>query len=271
MKTSFKINLAKIISCLIIFFLRKKNIYTKRNNINWNLDLNEAIDLSIYLIGRFEPSILKTIKGLTNKKDYYDYIDIGANCGAHSLYLAKEFSNSRIFAIEPTNFSFNKLIKNIKSNPSLESQIIPIQAFISSKKNKPKSVYASWELNSEENKHDKHLGIKKSLDNCILITLDQLVEKNNIKNSIIKCDVDGNELFVFESGFKYLNRYKPKIIMELAPYLYSENGYKSSDLFNFLKQFRYKFFDVSSKKEIHAIKDFSDAIPTGSSKNIFLI
>ena len=59
--------------------------------------------------------------------------------------------------------------------------------------------------------------------------------------------------------------------MELAPYLYKENGYKSSELFNFFKNFWYKFYDVSSHREINLIQDFSDKIPIGTSKDIFLI
>ena len=175
------------------------------------------------------------------------------------------------YAIEPTKHSFNKLLKNIELNPSIKNQITPIQAFITSKESKPDTVYTSWELNSEEKKHSQHLGVKKSLEDCILIALDQLVEKNKIKKSIIKCDVDGNELFVFESGINFLRKFKPIIIMELAPYLYPESGYKSSDLFNFFKKYGYKYFEVHTKKEIHNIQDFSDAIPAGSSKNIFLI
>ncbi len=270
MKTSYKITIAKLISRVLIFFLNKKELSVKRNNLDWNLNLNEAIDLSIFLTGRFETSIFKTIKTLTKNKKY-DYLDIGANSGAHSLYIAKEFMNSKVLAIEPTEYSFGKLIKNIESNPNISKKIIPIQGFISSKKYKPKSVYTSWELNSNKRKHSQHLGIKKKLKNCNLFTLDQLVEKYKIKRSIIKCDVDGNELFVFKSGKNYINKYKPKIVMELAPYLYQENGYKSSDLFNFFKKFGYKFYDVSSKKEIYQIQEFSDAIPNGSSKNIFII
>ena len=269
MKTSSKINIAKLISRLLVFFLKKKNICTKRNGLNWSLDLNEAIDLSIYLTGRFEPSIFYIIKTLSENKKY-DYIDIGANNGANSLYIAQKFSKSKIYAIEPTDYSFYKLLKNIELNPDIKNQIIPIQSFVTSKENKPDSVYTSWELNSEEKKHSKHLGVKKSLKNCTLISLDSLVEKNKIGKSIIKCDVDGNELFVFDSGVNFISKFKPKIIMELAPYLYPENGYKYSQLFNFFKQFGYKYFEVSTKKEIHAIQDSSDAIPTGSSKKIFL-
>jgi len=270
MKTLLKIKIAKFISSLLIFFLRKRNVCIKRNNLIWNLDLNEAIDLSIYLTGRFEPSIFFTIKLLT-ENNIYDYIDIGANSGVHSLYLAKEFTNSKVYAVEPTSYSFSKLLKNIDLNPNIKNKIIPIQAFITSKKNKPDSVFSSWELFSKDKKHLKHLGVKKTLDNCTIIKLDELVEKNDIQKTIIKCDVDGNELFVFESGLNFLNKHKPKIVMELAPYLYPENGYRSSDLFNFFKQFDYKYFDVLSRKEIHNIQDFSDAIVTGSSKNIFLV
>ena len=93
----------------------------KRNDLIWNLDLNEAIDLSIYLSGRFEPSIFFTIKSLA-ENDKYDYIDIGANNGVHTLYLAKEFINSKIYAIEPTNYSFSKLLKNIDLNPNIKNK-----------------------------------------------------------------------------------------------------------------------------------------------------
>ena len=146
-----------------------------------------------------------------------------------------------------------------------------MQAFISSKKTKPENVYTSWQLNSKDKKHNHHLGIKKPLNDCNLITLDKLVEENHIKQSIIKCDVDGNELFVFNSGFNYLKEFKPKIVMELAPYLYPENGYNSSELFNFFLKLEYRFYDVSTQKEIINIQSFSDSIIIGSSKNIFLI
>lgn len=270
MKTSIKIKLANVLSSSLIFFLRKKKFVSTRNDIKWNLNITEAIDLAIFIFGRFEPSILNTIKMLSYKKSY-DYIDIGANCGAHTMYLAQEFSKSRIFAIEPTNYSFNKLYKNVEANSNLKKRITIIQAFISSNKKKPKSVYSSWDLQSSKKKHQLHLGVRKNLKNCYLTTLDKIVKKYNIKNSVIKCDVDGNELYVFQSGINYLKKYKPKIVMELAPYLYRENNYNSTQLFKFFNQFGYKFFDVSSKKEISNIQDFSDAIPSGSSKNIFLI
>ena len=60
MKTKHKILFAKI----IFFFLSKFKIENKkvlRNNIKWNLDLSEGIDLSVYLFGKFEFEIIKAI------------------------------------------------------------------------------------------------------------------------------------------------------------------------------------------------------------------
>ena len=198
MKTSTKISIARIISKLLILILRKKRHITKRDNLIWNLDLNEAVDLSIFLTGKFEPQIVQTIKKLSidNK---YDYIDIGANCGPHSLYLAKEFPNSRVLAIEPTNYSFTKLVNNIDLNQNLKNIIIPIQMFITSKKLNQKVSIVVGNLILKI-KHQNHLGIKETIENANLDTLDNIVKIYDIKNSVIKCDVDGNELYVFESG-----------------------------------------------------------------------
>ena len=269
MKTSLKIEIAKIISSFLIFILNKRKIKVKRNNLNWELDLNEAIDLSIYLTGRFEPTIFKILKKLS-KNGQYDYIDIGANNGVHSLYLAKEFPDSRIFAIEPTLYSFNRLLKNIENNFYLKERIFPIQAFLSNANKIPEEVYSSWELNSEKTKHNQHKGIKKTTNNAKIFSLDNFIENYKIKSSLIKCDVDGNELFVFESGKNYLKKIKPKIVMELAPYLYEENGYKPVELYQLIESLGYNFYDVKNFKKITSIKEYSDSIKKGSSKNIFL-
>ena len=53
MKTKHKILFAKIIFFLISKF-KKKNIKITRNNILWDLDLSEGIDLCIYIFEKFE-------------------------------------------------------------------------------------------------------------------------------------------------------------------------------------------------------------------------
>ena len=62
-------------------------------------------------------------------------IDIGANIGSISLPLAKIFNKSKIFAIEPTNYAFKKLTKNLNLNKDLKKNISLNQVFLSKKTN----------------------------------------------------------------------------------------------------------------------------------------
>ena len=58
--------------------------------------------------------------------------------------------------------------------------------------------------------------------------------------------------------------------MELAPYLYEENGYTSKQLLDFILSFKYKFYNTKNFKEIVNIFDFVKNIDDGASVNIFL-
>ena len=268
MKTKHKIFLAKFISKIITFFYNQK-VLVKRGNINWELNLNEGIDLSIFLFGKFESSIVDIAKYLINEKKI-DILDIGSNIGVHSLRLAKIFQKSKIYSIEPTDYAFKKLKKNISLNKEIKNIKI-FQYFISNIKKVPKEVYSSWELNTNNKKHKKHLGTLKKTKYSKVKTLDNFVKENKIKNKIfIKCDVDGNELDVFKSGKDFLKKYKPYIIMELAPYLYPEFGYKVEKLLDLLIKYNYRFYDVKNYSEINNIYEYALNIKDGSSENIFL-
>ena len=91
MRTKNKIFIAKILSKLLTFFISKNQIVV-RNNIKWCLDLNEGIDLSVYLFGTSERKISNLKKLLSRKDNSLTMIDIGANIGSVSLKLAKIFN-----------------------------------------------------------------------------------------------------------------------------------------------------------------------------------
>ena len=115
------------------------------------------------------------------------------------------------------------------------------------------------------------MGILKSTSKSKLMSFDNFIKQMKInRKTLIKFDVDGNELFVFKSGENYFKKFKPFIIMELAPYLYKENGYDSKELIDYLLSFKYKFFDTKKFKKIDNIQKFTKNISDGSSVNIFL-
>ena len=130
------------------------NFIAVRNKIKWNLNLNEGIDLSIFLFGNSEKKILNLSKLFSKRNDPLIIIDIGANIGSVSLILAKKFKDSKVYAIEPTNYAFNKLSTNLDLNDDLKDRVFLKQLFVSENK-KPQKVWSSWNFEKSNNKHQK--------------------------------------------------------------------------------------------------------------------
>ena len=67
MKTIYKIKVAKLIfNILMLCGINQKQLL-RRSSINWNLDLSEGIDLSIYIFGSFQNDISSSILKVGSK------------------------------------------------------------------------------------------------------------------------------------------------------------------------------------------------------------
>ena len=149
MKTITKVNIAKLIfHTLSIMGFNKKRL-VKRNSINWELDLSEGIDLSIFLFGHFQNEITKSIFSMIRNVRKYDkklisIIDVGSNIGDKSLSLTKKLidykiNNFKIFSIEPTEFAYQKQLKNLKLNSSLKKKLTYINYIFQIRKKEKKA------------------------------------------------------------------------------------------------------------------------------------
>jgi hypothetical protein len=59
----------------------------RRGGLTWDLDLDEGIDLCIYLLGSYEASVRRNYEDLI--KPGAVILDVGANVGAHTLHFAR--------------------------------------------------------------------------------------------------------------------------------------------------------------------------------------
>ena len=265
-KTNTKIFLATLLSKFFRIFF-PKNLITNRNNLNYNLDLTEGVDLRIFLNFREERGLFNLVKLLDlNKK--YNFIDVGSNVGSVSLELSKLFQNSKVYSIEPTNYAIKKFKCNLDLNPANKKRIRLYQYFIGN--NSKRETYSSWKLDfKKKNKHYVHGGSKRSTNNKF-ITLNKFVKKIGKKIHFIKIDTDGHEFEILKSGVQFLKKDKPIIHIEFAPYLHREYGYTTNKIIKLIKnELKYEFYSESLEK-INNIFKYAEKIEK-TSENFFLI
>lgn len=244
---------AKILLFFVKMVVRKDKVPATRNNINFELDLNEGIDLSIYLFGNFQGHVFSNRRISVDPATDPIIIDVGANIGAMSLRFAEQFK-ATVYSFEPTDYAFNKLRRNISLNPSLAGRIFVTQCFLSNKndENPQLLAYSSWRIvGNTEKIHPMHGGTAMEAKNVPSIRLDDWVEQNNLpKLDLIKVDTDGYEYVVLSGAAKTLARFKPDIIFETSVYQMKDNGVSFADFENLLRPMGYRIYNARNGKEI---------------------
>jgi FkbM family methyltransferase len=233
---------------------RDMQVRCRRNGIAWELDLNEGIDLSIYLLGAFEPRVLRAYTPIVTRGA--TVLDIGANIGAHTLHFAELAGPSgRVFAVEPTDYAIAKLRRNLALNPELAARVTTHQHFLVPDRSTPSpaAVPSSWPVG--EGRADPRVGAVgrfQPATAAIPITADDFCAAQGIDRlDFVKIDVDGNEHSVLQ-GFRLgLERFRPTILIEFAPYHYDGGNEAEFDkLVSFLADLGYNFTDANSGRPI---------------------
>ncbi len=246
--TTTKLKIARILLLIVTLGRRltghRGQIVTcRRGGIRWRLDLDEGIELAIYLFSSFERSTARQIRKFLQPGMVV--LDIGANIGAHALPMAKWVGpQGKVYAIEPTQNAYRKLNENLALNPALKVTLIPLRvALVEAGGAGPAALYSSWKLRGAGPRHPYHGGTQASTEGAEFLTLDLLVERLGIKRlDFIKLDVDGFECKILRGAPATLRKFRPAIILELCPYVQSENGDALDELLRLLKAAGYQLY-----------------------------
>ncbi|MFA6533103.1 MAG: FkbM family methyltransferase [Patescibacteria group bacterium] len=171
--------------------------------------------------------------------------DIGANIGWHDLCAAKLNKKLEVHSFEPVKESFEYLLKNIKIN-NLKN-IIPNNFGLSNKKtaaifyvNPHLSASASERMITDQNVKKVKVVLKKLDDYCL--------NKKIKRIDLIKCDVEGAELFVLQGGMDTLKKLKPILLIEMLRKWSVKYNYHPNDIIKLMKSFDYLCFTIYSGK-----------------------
>lgn len=147
-------------------------------------------------------------------------IDIGANLGYYSYFMAKKvLPKGKVIAIEPIPLFVEVWRKNLKKYYS-DNLIIENTALGDGENEKVKMSipivngvvrHGLTKVNQESDTHQSFLNFDVNI-----VTGDSILAKNNLsKIDYIKCDVEGYEQFVIPSLGNAIDKFTPTIQIEL--------------------------------------------------------
>lgn len=182
----------------------------------------------------------KIIQAALSKPDSV-CLDVGANIGVYSLYIAA-CGAARVYSFEPAKENFQRLLKNVEKNPILSRRITPVQKAVSDT-HQQLSVY----FNAASPGHTK-VGIDDSgAESCEAISMDQFCRDESLLSvALLKVDVEGFEMHVLLGCKELLKARRIEIIL-FESYDIALNRFGSSRLeqWNYLNSFSYHIFTLT--------------------------
>ncbi len=274
LSTAAKIRIARVLYMLLHAVRRPfgggDEVRVRRHGVNWDLDLREGIDLTIFAAGAFERDTLRALESLVPSGA--TVLDVGANIGAHTLHLARLVGEKgRVIAFEPTDFAMAKLRANLHANPELEARVEVHQAFLVAKAGATidAAVASSWPVDGTA-ADDAQMGSRAmKVSGAKATTVDSVIAAAGDPDvQLIKMDVDGHELEVLEGAQLLLERRRPVIVMELAPYVFRPPA-KFDQMVNLLARAGYVFRPLGSFRSLPSDPvALRSLIPEGASVNV---
>jgi FkbM family methyltransferase len=162
--------------------------------------------------------------------------DIGANIGWYSLNFDKLDNVQNIYSFEPIPRTFDYLSQHVAMN---ECRKINLNNFALSNRNGETEFFCNIKetgSSSMKNIQDRPDSVKVT---CQLRTMDDFTQSNNLTVDMIKCDVEGSELMVFQGGIKTLKRDKPYIFTEMLRKWAAKFNYHPNDIIALLNDLGY--------------------------------
>ena len=270
--TRVKLGLARMLYCLFHTILRQDKQIIQRKGVFYEVDLAEGIDLSLYIFGNFQDYVSRS-RYFSIPTDAVIF-DVGANIGSMTLAFSKMVPKGHVYAFEPTDYAYSKLLKNISLNPQIASRITPIQRFLGDQNRQTHDMkaYASWKVNGNSPlSHPLHGGAVKPADSVPVLKLDSFCLENEIQRvDLIKIDTDGHEYKVLMGAHKTIKTYLPCIIFEIGGYVLKEQQLEFEHFYSYFDRFGYRLLNAKNGKNI-GLDNFTKHIPLRTTTDIIAI
>jgi FkbM family methyltransferase len=185
--------------------------------------------------------------------------DVGGNIGWYTLNFSVLDGVEEVHTFEPIPRTFKFLKRHIEFNNIDKAKI---NNFALS--NRQGSVEFYWSEEETGSSSMRNIQEREHVNNveCELRTMDQYAEENECTVDMIKCDVEGSELFVFEGAKKTLERDKPFIFTEMLRKWSAKFDYHPNDIIDLFSSLGYLCFAYDNDKLKQFDRIDEETIPT---------
>ncbi|MFI5459577.1 MAG: FkbM family methyltransferase [Isosphaerales bacterium] len=249
--TRLKLFGARCLYRAVRLFVRDDQRQVTRGGIHYDIDLSEGIDLSLFLFGNFQSHVSDS-RYFSIPRDAVIF-DVGANIGSMCLNFAKRAPEGLVYAFEPTEYAYNKLLRNLSLNPDIAARIQAIHAYVSNHSAEAQLVtaYSSWKVDGlEVAVHPIHGGLSRPAEVSRIVTIDEFCRDQGIERvDLIKTDTDGHELDVLQGARETLRNHRPVVVFEIGDYLLRERGHHFGQFLDLFDPLGYRL--INSKNGMH--------------------
>jgi FkbM family methyltransferase len=255
--------------------VRKWKALTQPSLLMWHADLKVMLwpknenSRALFITGNFEPSEMSWLAD--NLKDDMVFIDVGANMGIYTMFAAKLVgAGGRVLAVEPSEREFQRLSFHVVLNDLGNVTCLRIAAA-------DKAGVGELNVAGEEKSGHNTLGkfVSEStevlrIETVPIYPLDQVIAEHELERvDVIKIDVEGAELRVLRGLAGTIERWRPKLLIELAPEALAGQNTSPEALVEWLRDRRYELFEFSPTTG--ELQEFQSASVEHISKNFVAI
>ena len=215
----------------ILKFTQQNEKFWKIKDINFFLNFSDPLDRKIILLHEYEKVQFNfLVKKIKNFKPQY-FLDIGANSGYYSFFIAKKFKKLKVLSFEPNRIAYAKFEKTLKKNKKFQNRVVLNKFGLSNKSGSFKMI-SLFKDNYAQPGGSSTLIDKKKLSsknyiffNAKFKVLDAFFK---IKKKVlaIKIDVEGKEDLTLKGMSKLINN--NKIVLQIE--IFQRNYFKVNNL-----------------------------------------
>lgn len=238
--------------------VRGRRVVRRVEGTTFELDLGEIIDVSV-LLERFERDLVALMERVT--RPGWTVFDIGANVGAHTLRFARLVgADGRVFAFEPTDYAYRKLLRNLSLNQFPQAQAFQLALGERAAARQTVAFRSSWRSDGQ------HSTSPTVVD---FVTLDDWCRQQGVPRvDLIKVDVDGHEYPVLAGGTAILRASQPVVLMETGAWHFCDADRNPLAL---LRDLGYRFWDTKTLDEFEGLDAIRRRLPEPDNEMSFSI